>query len=133
MLTVKQLPWKLRQLPEIKGYNWQIRWEKWEVDQPIMILGILPLILSFYFKDGDIVSYGTLIALANLCVRSISRDTRSPSPGRAASASSPRPAQAPTPLDTPERKKLTMVMEKSLTILLSQSLLCLADPQLQLR
>lgn len=101
--------------------------EKWE---PLLAVSFSGPTLE---QDGDIVSYGTLIALANLCVRSISRDTRSPSPGRAASASSPRPAQTATPLDTPERKKLTMVMEKSLTILLSQSILCLADPHLQLR
>merc|ERR1719315_293220 len=62
----------------------------------------------------------------------MSRDARSPSPGKAAS-SPVRGRSAQVTLDTPERRKLTMVMEMSLTILLSQSLLCLADPQLQLR
>jgi len=84
-------------------------------------------------QDGDIPSYGLLLSLANVCVRSVSRDTRSPSPGR--SAASPirgRPASAPPP-DTPERRRLMLVMEMSLSLLLSQSLLSLADPTLNQR
>merc|ERR1711911_416962 len=59
-------------------------------------------------QDGDIPSYGLLLSLANVCVRTVSRDTRSPSPGR--SAASPirgRPASAPPP-DTPERRRLML-------------------------
>jgi len=84
-------------------------------------------------QDGDIPSYGLLLSLANVCVRTVSRDTRSPSPGR--SAASPirgRPASAPPP-DTPERRRLLLVMEMSLSLLLSQSLLSLADPSLNQR
>ena len=84
-------------------------------------------------QDGDIPSYGLLLSLANVCVRTVSRDTRSPSPGR--SAASPirgRPASAPPP-DTPERRRLMLVMEMSLSLLLSQSLLSLADPALNQR
>merc|ERR1719483_476230 len=84
-------------------------------------------------QDGDIPSYGMLLSLANVCVRTVARDTRSPSPGR--SAASPirgRPASAPPP-DTPERKRLLLVMEMSLSLLLSQSLLSLADPSLNQR
>ena len=100
--------------------------DKW---QPLLLLSFSGPTLE---QDGDQLSYGTLISLANLCVRSVCRDARSPSPGRAAS-SPVRGRSTQGPLDTPERRKLTMVMEKSLTVLLSQSLLCLADPQLQLR
>jgi hypothetical protein len=84
-------------------------------------------------QDGDIPSYGLLLSLGNVCVRTVSRDTRSPSPGR--SAASPirgRPASAPPP-DTPERRRLLLVMEMSLSLLLSQSLLSLADPSLNQR
>eukprot|EP00092_Neocalanus_flemingeri_P011668 GFUD01012572.1.p1 GENE.GFUD01012572.1~~GFUD01012572.1.p1 ORF type:complete len:1697 (+),score=556.35 GFUD01012572.1:89-5179(+) len=84
-------------------------------------------------QDGDVPSYGLLLSLANVCVRTVARDTRSPSPGR--SAASPirgRPASAPPP-DTPERRRLLLVMEMSLSLLLSQSLLSLADPSLNQR
>lgn len=81
-------------------------------------------------QDGDIPSYGTLIALANVCVRSVARDSaRSPSPAR--SAASPvrgRPSSAPPP-DTPERRKLSLLLERCLILLLQQSLLSLALSQ----
>jgi len=68
-------------------------------------------------------SYGTLLALANTCVRAITRDhARSPSPGRAGSLS--RPTQLG--LDTPEKKQLSTVLEKSIVLVLSQSIFTLS-------
>lgn len=80
-------------------------------------------------QDGDCPTYGTLLALANVCVRSLARDARSPSPGR--SAASPvrgRPTSAPPP-DTPERRRLVLVLERCLTLLLQQALLSLGQGQ----
>jgi len=81
-------------------------------------------------QDGEIPSYGLLISLANVCVRIVSRDARSPSPGRAtASPIRGRPPSA-TPPDTPERRRLILVMEMTLSLLLSQSFLSMADGSL---
>ena len=65
----------------------------------------------------DTPSYGLLLSLANVCVRSGStRDlTRSPSPSRSA---------APGPLTD----KMTLVLELCLTVLVSQAVLTLASP-----
>jgi len=114
-------------LPSLLAGEAMLDPDKWE---PLLIPTFSGPTLE---QDGDIPSYGMLLSLANVCVRTVARDTRSPSPGR--SAASPirgRPASAPPP-DTPERKRLLLVMEMSLSLLLSQSLLSLADPSLNQR
>ena len=85
-------------------------------------------------QDGDNPSWGLLLALANTAVRTLGVDSgsgghRSPSP--CSSAVSPvrgRPGSAAPPPDTPERRRLMLVLERCLAVLLSQALLALACP-----
>ena len=81
--------------------------------QPLLSPSFSPPSLD---QDLDTPSYGLLLSLANICVRSgVSRDTaRSPSPSRS----------APGPLND----KMTLVLELTLTVLVSQSVLTLATP-----
>jgi len=77
-------------------------------------------------ENQEQLSYGTLLALANSCVKGITRDhARSPSPGRA--------APKPTCSDTLEKRRQTLVMERCLVLILCQSILTLSHSSLSSR
>lgn len=81
------------------------------------------------------LSYGTLLALANTSVRSITRDhARSPSPGRVgASGCAMRSTKSPSTNDTAEKRRLTLLMERSVVLVLCQSILTLSQNCLSAR
>ena len=67
------------------------------------------------------LSYGTVIQICNLCIRSMTRTSdRSPSPSKTGISET----------GTMDRKRLILVLEKSLTLVLSQGLLFLADQRI---
>lgn len=80
-------------------------------------------------EEGEVPSYGTLLALANVALRGLTRDVaaRSPSPG---SRSCPSPARLTriNGADSPEKRRLNLILEKCLTVVLCQALLALSDP-----
>ena len=100
-------------------------------------------------QDG--LTYGTLISLSNVCVRAITRQhgdaQRSPSPLVTSTPSKPAETPSPTPAAAGttrsreasssseratmlmDRKRLTLVMEQALMVLLGQSLLFFSDPR----
>jgi len=79
-------------------------------------------------------SYGTLLALANTCVRGLTRDhARSPSPGRAALGTPTLGRSAQLSIDTPEKRQLHVVLEKTITLILSQSIFTLSHSNLAQR
>ena len=83
--------------------------DKW---QPLLSSSFSPPTL----EHSDL-SYGVILSLANTCVRSVSRDSRSPSPS----------------LGSVLTDKMILVLEMSLTLLLSQSLMALCSPNVTTR
>ncbi len=97
-------------------------------------------------EQDDGLTYGTLISVANVATRALTRGSldrdRSPSPAAAAaaraSASSPAAGTSAASASfsynsasAMDRRRLALVLEQSLTVLLSQALLCLSDPRLE--
>merc|ERR1712039_268228 len=84
--------------------------------------------------QDDGVTYGTLISMANVAVRALTRGDRSPSPApsRATVASSAGSdcGAAITTAASMDRRRLTMVLEQSITLILEQALLSLTDPRI---
>jgi len=78
---------------------------------------------------GNGLSYGTLIALANTCVRSLTREhARSPSPARSGLTRIHKPST-----DTPEKRRLLLAMERSLVFIICQFILTVNTPGLSPR
>ena len=82
-------------------------------------------------QDG--VTYGTLISMANVAARALTRGDRSPSPApsRATVASSAGSdcGAAITTAASMDRRRLAMVLEQSITLILEQASLSLTDPR----
>merc|ERR1719305_1253387 len=76
------------------------------------------------FEQDDGITYGTLISMANVAVRALTRGDRSPSPApsRATAASSAGSdcGAASTTAASMDRRRLTMVLEQSITLILEQ-------------
>eukprot|EP00095_Tigriopus_kingsejongensis_P005661 maker-scaffold209_size256900-snap-gene-1.27 protein:Tk05661 transcript:maker-scaffold209_size256900-snap-gene-1.27-mRNA-1 annotation:"nucleoporin nup188 homolog" len=72
------------------------------------------------FEQNDGLTYGTLISISSICIRNITKGDRSPSPG-----SSPGKG-AESHLD---KKRLILVLEQSMTVMVSQALLFISDPR----
>ena len=83
--------------------------EKW---QPLLSTSFSPPTL-----DQSDLSYGVILSLANTCVRSVCRDTRSPSPS----------------LGSLLTDKMILVLEMSLSLLVSQSMVVLSSPHVTSR
>ena len=79
------------------------------------------IILSSSFSPPSLeqtdLSYGVILSLANTTVRTVCRDSRSPSPS----------------LASPISDKMILVLEMSLSLLVSQSLLVLGSPHINSR
>ena len=84
------------------------------------------------FKDEKQgLSYGVIISISNFCVRAMTHGDRSPSPAR---ISGPGHHQTERGSGNQlDRKRLLMVLEQSLTLVLSQALLCLNNESLSPR
>ena len=88
------------------------------------------------FKDeSQALSYGTIISICNFCIRAMTHGDRSPSPARSISSAGPaaQADRAGTIAQQLDRKRLLMVLEQGLTLVLSQALLCLSSEQLSTR
>ena len=86
--------------------------------------------LSSLFKDESHgLSYGTVISVSNFCIRTMTHGDRSPSPAR----SGPTSDRNSGNLLQMDRKRLLMVLEQSLTLMLAQALLCLSHDKLSSR
>merc|ERR1712058_190382 len=87
--------------------------DRWK---PLLVPSFSPPSLD---QESESPSYGLLLSLANVCVRGgVTRDiARSPSPSRSSSAS-------------PHSDKMSLVLELSLSVLVSQSVLSLASPHM---
>lgn len=86
---------------------------------------ILIGMFSVFKDESGGLSYGTIIQICNLCIRSMTRTfDRSTSPSK--------PGTKPDPA-TLDRKRLILVLEKSLTLVLTQGLLFIADHRIQPR
>ena len=80
---------------------------------------------AFEQDESTCLSYGTVISVSNFCIRAMTHGDRSPSPARSSSAGS-----AAMQMD---RKRLVLVLEQSLTLLISQALLSFAHDKLMPR
>ena len=82
----------------------------------------------YIFKDESHgLSYGTVISVSNFCIRTMTHGDRSPSPARSGPTSD---RNSSLQMD---RKRLLMVLEQSLTLMLAQALLCLSHDKLSSR
>ncbi|XP_076308218.1 nuclear pore complex protein Nup188 isoform X4 [Tachypleus tridentatus] len=70
------------------------------------------------------LSFGTILSCINMCVRALTKNERVSSPAKLSHLEGPLPT---------ERLRLQYVLETSLTLLLSQALLCLLHPALKPR
>ena len=96
----------------------------------------LKMAFIFLFKDENQgLSYGTIISICNFCIRAMTHGDRSPSPARTISGGLPVSGVSPTDRtgNQLDRKRLLMVLEQSLTLVLSQALLCLNNESLSPR
>ncbi|TRY70692.1 hypothetical protein TCAL_16356 [Tigriopus californicus] len=73
------------------------------------------------FEQNDGLTFGTLISISNLCIRNITRVDRSPSPSRGSPSST-----GESQLD---RKRVIIILEQSMSVMVSQALLFLSDPR----
>lgn len=73
------------------------------------------------FEQNDGLTYGTLISISNLCIRSITKVDRSLSPSQGSPSNS-----GESQLD---RKRVIIILEQSMSVMVSQALLFLSDPR----
>ena len=93
--------------------------------EPLLAIGFS----SPTFEQEEVgLTYGTLVSVASVCIRAITRGDRSPSPSptKTGSASAP-PLRSAGSTAGMDRKRLILVLEQSLHVMLAQALLCLAD------
>ena len=99
----------------------------------------LKMAFIFLFKDENQgLSYGTIISICNFCIRAMTHGDRSPSPARTIVGGLPvvsgvSPTGDHRTGNQLDRKRLLMVLEQSLTLVLSQALLCLNNESLSPR
>ena len=91
---------------------------------------------AFEQDESQGLSYGTIISISNCSIRAMTHSDRSPSPARSAAtgatgSNSDRSGSNST-LQM-DRKRLLMVLEQGLTLMLSQAMFCLQDANLSPR
>lgn len=86
---------------------------------------------TFEQDESQGLSYGTVISICNLCIRIVTKTDRSPSPGRSSTTTLASLTQEKS--TTMDRKRLILVLEQSLTVLIAQAFLCLSDERLSPR